>query len=181
MAALIFISGGVRSGKSSYAENIALSLGAAANAPLYYLATSPVNGDRELQERIHYHRSERDQSWQTLEEVYHIDHSLALLPAGAVVLLDCLTIWMSTAIFQEQASLQDILDKLEQLIKNAASREQTLLIVSNDLNEALPIPCEMTQHYIYCLERSHDFLIRHAQWVIQTIAGIPCFWKGEPL
>jgi adenosylcobinamide kinase/adenosylcobinamide-phosphate guanylyltransferase len=174
---VIFISGGVRSGKSSYAETIAEKSAERLRRPLYYLATSPRDFGREMDQRIQMHQSRRDQRWQTLEEVFHISDTIAKLSEPSVILVDCLTLWTSTAIFAKDCDLTETLAEITKLLQ--AAENHLLILVSNDLNEEIPIADEYTQKYIYYLEAVHKLVIAHSKLAVQTIAGMPQFWKGE--
>ncbi|MBV5326954.1 MAG: bifunctional adenosylcobinamide kinase/adenosylcobinamide-phosphate guanylyltransferase [Chlorobium sp.] len=88
MHRIIYVTGGARSGKSSYALSLALGY-----ANRYFLATAEPFDD-EMQERIRKHRLERKEGFTTIEEPLFLDRALSLLPDSAdVVLLDCLTVW----------------------------------------------------------------------------------------
>jgi adenosylcobinamide kinase/adenosylcobinamide-phosphate guanylyltransferase len=89
------ILGGARSGKSAYAQRLAEAYG----SERLYLATAAA-GDEEMAERIARHRADRGQGWTTLEEPVEI--AAALLKhaqAGRVVVVDCLTLWLSNLMF----------------------------------------------------------------------------------
>src|SRR5436853_6811208 len=90
MAALTLVIGGARSGKSSYAE----SLIAKAPPPWTYVATAEAF-DGEMTQRTAEHRARRGAKWRTLEAPRDLPGALAVLPANAAVLVDCLTLWLS--------------------------------------------------------------------------------------
>ena len=87
---LSFVLGGARSGKSAYAERLVTAL----PPPWIYLATARALDD-EMTARIAAHRASRSAGWQTLEEPKSLTETLASLPAGRPVLVDCLTLWLS--------------------------------------------------------------------------------------
>src|SRR5699024_11762344 len=91
---LIFITGGARSGKSSFAESYAVDLAKKEKRTLYYLATSKKSDD-EMVDRIKRHQEDREQSemhWKTVEIPLQIGKNIASFSPNSVVLLDCLTI-----------------------------------------------------------------------------------------
>lgn len=123
---LIYVSGGARSGKSSHAERLAAGLG---GAEISYLATAQAF-DAEMEGRIGRHRSERPAGWQTLEEP--LDLGPALTRGRDVVLLDCLSLWVSNLMLRGDPDV-DILAAAEQLIALHQQRGGTLIAVSNEV------------------------------------------------
>src|SRR5579859_4703828 len=90
MSRIVLFTGGARSGKSACAERYALAQAAA----VVYVATAEA-GDDEMRDRIAQHRARRPADWQTLEQPDHVASALTSLPAGTVVLLECLTLLAS--------------------------------------------------------------------------------------
>jgi adenosylcobinamide kinase/adenosylcobinamide-phosphate guanylyltransferase len=96
--------GGARSGKSAYAE----SLAAAAGKEMIYIATAQA-GDAEMQARIAHHRQQRSAMWVLVEEPLALgDALLSWCAPHRVVLVDCLTLWLSNLLFSETANFPDI-------------------------------------------------------------------------
>src|SRR4030088_314737 len=87
---LTLVLGGARSGKSRYAE----SLIAALPPPWIYLATAEAH-DAEMAARLALHRTRRGHDWQTFVAPHDLAAALANAAAGAPVLVDCLTLWLS--------------------------------------------------------------------------------------
>ena len=142
-AKLTLILGGVRSGKSAWAEQQA----AARNHPVLYLATGQA-GDGEMAERIRRHKDRRPASWQTIEEPLRPAAALsAALSAAArppVVLLDALDVWIANIILdQESADFAAVealvLAELARLL--AVCRQQTAaaILVSSEVGLS-PVP-----------------------------------------
>jgi adenosylcobinamide kinase / adenosylcobinamide-phosphate guanylyltransferase len=87
----LLVLGGARSGKSAYAQSVAEAQG----SERLYLATATA-ADEEMTERIARHQRDRGQGWTTLEEPLEIAATLvAQAQAGRVVVVDCLTLWLS--------------------------------------------------------------------------------------
>jgi len=85
---MVFVTGGARSGKSSFALNLALGF-----QSRVFLATAQAF-DREMEERIQKHRNERGTGFTTIEEPLYLSRALQEVPVGTdVVLVDCLTVW----------------------------------------------------------------------------------------
>jgi adenosylcobinamide kinase/adenosylcobinamide-phosphate guanylyltransferase len=191
---ITFISGGARSGKSRFAEELAMSiyqrvmedhLHSAVNnhtptPNLYYLATAQAK-DSEMVARIERHIEERGGLWQTIEESYNITRVLKSCQADDVILIDCLTIWLDNAMFGIDHPLEIIQQATKEWLRLAEEKRLHILFVSNDVNEGVPSSYDMVHHYIKVLEDIHSYIVREADQAIQVIAGIPLFWKGKPV
>ena len=96
------ILGGARSGKSRLAEQIAKD----SNLNVTYIATAQAF-DHEMQARIDHHQAQRPQHWTVIEEpLYLADCLIELDQPNQVILVDCLTLWMSNLLMHENAELQ---------------------------------------------------------------------------
>ena len=93
---LTLVLGGARSGKSRHAQ----SLAAASGEPVVFVATA-VSADPEMAERIARHRADRPRHWETREEA--LDVAAAVRAAEGVVLVDCVTIWISNLLYAHRA------------------------------------------------------------------------------
>lgn len=177
---LTFISGGVRSGKSSLAEKLAVeAFKSSQTAGLYYVATAKVTSDPEMQERIRMHQNGRSSIWMTMEESYEIDRLIRELPPNSVALIDCLTVWSSNVLFSEEGNQEEMLERLNRLFRTASERNIHVILVSNDLNEEIPIRDQEVQRYVRSLEKVHQLAVSLSDTVIQVIAGCPVYWKGN--
>ena len=106
MKKIIMITGGARSGKSSYAEQLALSL---SPTPVY-LATARV-WDEEFRQRVQKHQERRGPEWTNIEEEKELSkHQLA----GRVVLIDCITMWCNNFFFDLNDEVDTTLDAMKQ-------------------------------------------------------------------
>ncbi|WP_019241981.1 MULTISPECIES: bifunctional adenosylcobinamide kinase/adenosylcobinamide-phosphate guanylyltransferase [Bacillus] len=175
---IIFISGGVRSGKSSLAERMAMDLFKKLKAKgLYYVATSKRNIDEEMNHRIKLHQESRTSQWTTIEEPYFIHEKIQLVPNHSVLLVDCLTVWSSNVLFSENKSYQIMIERLKKLFDIARLKQLTIIFVSNDLNEEIPILDEGVQSYLYSLQAVHKYVVSQSDRAIQVVAGSPINWK----
>lgn len=159
------ITGGQRSGKSAYAEQLALE----ANQRPVYLATSKV-WDDEYQKRIQLHREGRTEAWITIEETLAID---ALDFPSEVVLLDCVTLWL-TNVFEHctydalQAKTTAI-EKLNQLFK----KDVQLFIVSAEIGMGI-IPMEAsTRRFVDVHGAINQYIAKQATKVSFMVSGLP--------
>ncbi|AJY50333.1 bifunctional adenosylcobinamide kinase/adenosylcobinamide-phosphate guanylyltransferase [Halomonas sp. KO116] len=177
---IVFVSGGARSGKSDVAEQQVVN--AAGRSPCYYLATADVY-DAEMAARVARHRQSRQEEWQgaqwkTLEEPLAIDQAIAKVPNGSAVLLDCLTLWASQVLYASELSEEEGLALLASALVDARAQSLYLVIVSNDINEALPPSDAETWRYLAFLQHLHCRLAAEADSVIEVVAGCVIDWKS---
>jgi adenosylcobinamide kinase/adenosylcobinamide-phosphate guanylyltransferase len=127
MNQVIYVTGGARSGKSSYALGLAEKY-----AKRVFLATAEAFDD-EMRERIDRHRDERGHSFTTVEEPLYIDRALRSLPEGTdVVLLDCLTVWTGNLMHHiGEASAIDA--QIEALLEVLRTPPCDIILVSNEV------------------------------------------------
>jgi adenosyl cobinamide kinase/adenosyl cobinamide phosphate guanylyltransferase len=120
MSRIILITGGQRSGKSSEAERIALSL---SDNPVY-VATAHI-WDEEFRERVRRHQDRRGPQWTNIEEEMYLSHHDL---SGCVVLIDCVTLWLTNFFFNSESDVDKSLemakaefDALEKEVADAAA------------------------------------------------------------
>lgn len=154
----ILISGGIKSGKSQRA----LELAEAWPKPAWFLATaSPF--DNEMKERIQKHREERDKNWQTIEEEINIDRYLK-----NNMVLDCIPMWLNNLFYYKRES--EWTGILERLIGNMP---QDIIIVSNETGMGL-VPMEtLSRQYGVALGNANKMLAKAVDTVEIMFAGIP--------
>ncbi len=178
---LTLILGGARSGKSSYAQNLAEATG----KPVTFIATAQALDD-EMSLRIQKHRAERPMSWETLEIQFDIASQLHRVKSK-VVLLDCVTLLISNLLMQFvkddlvdevpfMAAVQKEIDELISMLR-ACEQEQDWLIISNEVGLGLVPPYQMGRVYRDAIGRANQRLAREADKVIFMVAGIPTIIK----
>ncbi len=175
---IAFISGGARSGKSQFAEKTAKTLARESSGNLYYLATAR-KSDEEMVERILIHQKDRGESWFTVEEPYEIEKVLNNVEQNDVILLDCLTIWLSNVMFDLKYSTTKLEELIVRWIKLARKKQFSLVIVSNEVNGGTPFSDEFVRSYIYSLQKLHQLIVKHTDIAVEVQAGLPTYWKGE--
>lgn len=94
------ILGGARSGKTAHAIALAKSRATQRNASVTYVATAQ-SLDEEMQHRISLHRAERPATWRTLEAPTRLAQALAAHDRSAILVIDCMTLWLSNALLQD--------------------------------------------------------------------------------
>jgi adenosylcobinamide kinase / adenosylcobinamide-phosphate guanylyltransferase len=172
---LVFISGAVRSGKSTFAEQVVRKY-VRKDGQAQYIATS-IRMDDEMDERITHHREQRMQGnirWQTWEQPRNI-HELTFRKED-VVLLDCLTILTANELFYH---VEDVFNRIYEGITHIKEQCSTLIIVSNEIfSEGLP-EGEMTRHYMKLLGKLHQQIVADADEAYVVVHGIARKMKGR--
>ena len=125
MGALIFIGGGARSGKSS----LSLRIAEAAGPRRVFIATAQA-WDDEMRARIQRHQDERSDRFQTIEEPLAVPERLSRIPECDVVLIDCLTLWLTNILLAEEADIQG---RVAALIEAAEAASFTTIVVTNEV------------------------------------------------
>lgn len=173
---LTFVCGGVRSGKTSYAEHCMLDT----KFPnLHYVATGVVT-DSEMQERVSRHQDDRRQSsrsWQTWELPTAIDQ--VLFTENDAILLDCLTTWVTNEMMvQEDVLPETMISSLINQLENLIASVGKIYIVSNDLSRDIVSSNRFVQNYLYILGSIHRYIVRRSDEAIEMVFGEPVFHKG---
>ncbi|BCU64933.1 hypothetical protein F941_01452 [Acinetobacter bouvetii DSM 14964 = CIP 107468] len=168
-----FILGGARSGKSRLAEQTAI----ASNKPVAYIATAQA-WDNEMQERIVHHQAQRPAAWTLVEEPLHLAARLKQLDQeGHVILVDCLTLWMSNLLMQKDENIQS--DECAQLLQILPSLQAEILLVSNETGLGVVPMGQISRKFVDESGRLHQQLGQIADKVIFCVAGFPMFLKGD--
>ena len=177
---LTLILGGARSGKSSYAEQLAAALG----RRILYIATAEI-GDAEMAERIAAHRAARPVAWQTLEALRNVGLALAeITPAPDALLLDCLTLLVSNILLtlegEPLATIEAAVQaEVEAILAAQAQLNAPLIVVSNEVGLGLVPPYPLGRVYRDVLGRANQYLAGRANRVIFMVAGLPMIVKDE--
>jgi adenosylcobinamide kinase/adenosylcobinamide-phosphate guanylyltransferase len=180
---LHFILGGARSGKSRHAETLALASGQAVT----YIATARA-GDAEMTARIAHHRARRPADWATIEAPVHLAQALhQACGPERVVIVDCLTLWMTNLLFDEHAEQLEtgvITPPPRFEVERAALLEAvpvlpgTVLFVSNEIGFGVVPMGAMTRFFADEMGRLNQAVAALAQRVTLTVAGLPLELKA---
>lgn len=170
MAQVTFILGGARSGKSAYAEQLA---GQCA-APKLYIATAEPH-DAEMAERIEDHRRRRGPGWDTLEIPVALPETL-LLPdySGHIILVDCLTLWLSNLMLHHHDIQRHTHDLIESLLRSPAQ----ILLVSNEVGLGIVPDNALARQFRDAAGMLHQRVAAATDRVVWMVAGIPTLIKG---
>lgn len=161
----MYISGGQRSGKSSFAQSMAEEL---SNNPVY-LATAKC-WDNEFRKRIERHQADRGENWTNIEEqIYISNHSLS----GRVVMMDCVTLWLTNIFCKCEYNTERSLAMAKEEWTKFINQEFTLIVVSNEIGMGV-IPMESTTRAFVDLQGwMNQYIASAANSVYTMISGIP--------
>lgn len=165
MKRIIFITGGQRSGKTSYAEQLALSL---AEHPVY-LATAHV-WDEEFRQRIVRHQQNRGPRWVNVEEEKVLSrHDFN----GRVVVVDCLTLWCTNFFFDSNSEVEPALQALKTEFDRLIAQDATFLFVSNEIGLGGVSENQLQRRFTDLLGWMNQYVARSADEVYLMVSGIP--------
>ena len=165
MKRIIFITGGQRSGKTSYAEQLALSL---AEHPVY-LATAH-GWDEEFRQRIVRHQQNRGPRWVNVEEERVLSrHDFN----GRVVVVDCLTLWCTNFFFDSNSEVEPALQALKTEFDRLIAQDATFLFVSNEIGLGGVSENQLQRRFTDLLGWMNQYVARSADEVYLMVSGIP--------
>lgn len=200
------ITGGARSGKSQFAELLA----AHAKRPVIYVATAQI-WDEEMALRVKKHQLQRPATWRLIEEPLNIHETLfQLKDEDGVILLDCVTLWLTNLLIAGQAHLAtpscpdgaefsidqendhstfsnelepQILDMVKDVANLAREIRPQVIFVSNEVGQGIVPENPLARAYRDLAGRSNQILAHSADQVYMVVAGIPMEIKhsGEKL
>ena len=164
MKKIILITGGQRSGKSQYAERLALSL---SSNPVY-VATAHV-WDDEFRQRVAKHQARRGSEWDNIEEEKFLSrHDLT----GRVAVIDCITLWCTNFFFE----LQDVdkaLDTLKAEFDRFTAQDATFIFVTNEIGSGGVSDNAVQRQFTDLQGWMNQYVAQHADEVTLMVSGIP--------
>jgi adenosylcobinamide kinase/adenosylcobinamide-phosphate guanylyltransferase len=171
---LQFILGASRSGKSRYAE----SLAAASGLPVRYVATySSDEADEEMQHRIALHRKRRPHHWHTIENRFDLRNQV-LESEGALLLVDCVTLWLSYH-FTHRRAVESILAELQEALEVALELRRNLILVSDEVGGGLVPLTPEGRAFRDLAGSANQLMAQYATKVELVVAGLPLVLKGK--
>ncbi len=170
MKRVVLITGGSRSGKSSYAEKLALEL---SENPVY-LATARI-WDEEFRERVRRHQARRGPQWTNIEEEKYLSrHTLA----GRVIVVDCLTLWCTNFFFDLESDVDRALEAAKAEFDRFTAQEATFLFVTNEIGMGGTSDNEIQRKFTDLQGWMNQYVAARADEVILMVSGIPVKIKG---
>ena len=175
--------GAARSGKTRFALNLASELARVRESPVIYVATAEAR-DAEMRERIARHRAERAASWQTLEAPRELARALAALEASSVIVIDCLTLWLSNAMLVDfnaatSATALPTWERERDAFMGWLARcEQALVIVSNEVGGGIVPTSALARRFQSEQGWLNQDVARVCEKVTLVVAGLPLSIKA---
>ena len=183
MAGLIFITGGVRSGKSAFAEQMTAQFGV--NKCCHYIATG-VPFDNEMKARIHRHRMDREKqqlNWDTIEMQVAFPNNTNNYSENDVILFECVTTWLSNVLYaaekikEPDQFIETQITLFQQQLLFWQERSVKMIIVSNEvLDEPSSIYKEVNQ-YRKLLGELHQWMVMQSEEAYEVQFQLVQRWK----
>lgn len=162
---IILITGGARSGKSKYAQEMALSLSA---APVYVATAKHWGGDFE--DRIKRHQNDRSAAWTNFEA----EKEVSVLPLqNRVCVIDCVTLWLTNFFVEYKNDIDKSLAAYKEQIDALDKIDATLIIVSNELGMGLHAETAMGRKFTDLQGWANQYTAAKATKVVLMVSGIP--------
>lgn len=170
MKRIILITGGARSGKSTYAENLALTL----SPNPTYLATARI-WDEEFRKRVIHHQERRGKEWTNIEEEKELSrHDFS----NKVVLIDCVTLWCTNFYFDMTPDMKAALEAVKQEFDQLVQQDATFIFVTNEIGMGGTSENDIQRRFTDMLGWMNQHIANQADEVILMVSGIPVKVKG---
>tara|TARA_B100000315_G_C14474785_1_gene540083 strand:+ start:257 stop:814 length:558 start_codon:yes stop_codon:yes gene_type:complete len=175
----ILITGGARSGKSHFAQELALKSGKS----VLFVATAEAS-DEEMRRRIEEHRRTRPADWSTLEVTTHLGNEISQKVGGAqVVIVDCITLLVSNILGQHTAQTgepidaslveKEVITEITALLEYLNRIDASFIMVTNEVGMGLVPANRMGRLYRDLLGKANQLLAQQADEVYLMVAGLP--------
>lgn len=178
MARLHLVLGGIRSGKSAYAEKLAQESG----KDLVYLATAQV-WDKEMRERVLIHQQRRSSAWLLVESPLQLAQALTEHASPqSCILVDCLTLWLTNCLCHSEDELANRAlwqEEKQQLLSLLRTTPSHIIFVSNEVGSGIVPLGELSRRFADEAGLLHQELAKICDNVTLVMAGLPLVLKGE--
>ena len=172
---VILILGGVRSGKSRYAQQLAQR----ANR-VTFVATAERRDDEEMRQKIERHRAERPSNWATIEEPLNLAHVVRSAEANSdVILIDCLTLFASNLLEAHGENLELARPQIDDLCIALQSASCTVILVSNEVGSGVVPAYVLGRRFRDLVGEINQRIAAVADSVLFMVAGLPLVLKGS--
>ncbi|UOK42430.1 MULTISPECIES: bifunctional adenosylcobinamide kinase/adenosylcobinamide-phosphate guanylyltransferase [Flavobacterium] len=169
---IYLITGGERSGKSSYAENLAKDL---ATNPMY-VATAR-KWDDDFQKRIDRHQQDRDERWINVENEKHLSE---IDFSGKVAVVDCVTLWLTNFFVDTKNDVQASLEQAKaEFDKIANQQDAKIIIITNEIGMGVHADTHIGRKFTELQGWMNQYLAKNADEVVLMVSGIPVKIKGQ--
>lgn len=166
---LTLVLGGAASGKSLHAETLVMGTG----RPRYYIATAQA-WDDEMRAKIDDHQAQRGTDWITIEAPMNASDAMDDIPANAIVLFDCATLWLTNQLLAEE-NLEIAEARLLAAFSACAS---PVVVVSNEVGAGIVPDNALSRRFRNAQGRLNQRIAQQADAVVGVMAGLPIALKG---
>jgi adenosylcobinamide kinase / adenosylcobinamide-phosphate guanylyltransferase len=173
-SSVTLVLGGVRSGKSRYAQQLA-----AQSRRVVFVATAQITDD-EMRAKIQLHKEDRPAEWLTVEEPLELPKALAQndLECDTIV-VDCLTIFAANLLETEDENNSAIERRVQALCEALQAVQCSVVLVSNEVGSGVVPPYPLGRRYRDLLGEINQRVARIADDVVLMVAGLPLALKGH--
>ena len=170
MRKIILITGGQRSGKSTKAEELALSL----SPNPVYMATAHI-WDEEFRERVRKHQERRGPQWTNIEEETQLSlHDMT----GRVVVIDCVTLWLTNFFFANNSDVDKSLELAKAEFEKFTEPDATYIFVTNEIGSGGVSENAIQRKFTDLEGWMNQYIASKADEVILMVSGIEVKVKG---
>jgi adenosylcobinamide kinase/adenosylcobinamide-phosphate guanylyltransferase len=176
---LLLVTGGIRSGKSRFGEELALK-----HERVLYVATG-IGGDKEMARRIHLHKERRPAHWQTLETPHSLLEAVPAFAGFDAVLIDCLSGWIGNRLVRIPEELCGSAEEsgrlkaeLAQWLAAIKPLNQTIIVISDEVGLGGVAMSKLGRWFQDLLGEANQQVAQAADEVYAVISGIPVRIKG---
>lgn len=163
---IYLITGGERSGKSSYAQDLALQL---SENPMYVATARKWDGD--FQKRIDRHQAERDERWINVENEKHLGE---IAFSGKVAIIDCVTLWLTNFFVDTENDVALSLEQAKAEFEALAKQENaTVIIITNEIGMGVHAETHIGRKFTELQGWMNQYLAKKADEVVLMVSGIP--------
>lgn len=166
---IYYVTGGARSGKSSYAMKVALSL----SPNPVYIATAR-RWDGSFQDRIKRHQEGRDERWTTIEEELELSR---LDLDNRVAVVDCVTLWLTNFFTDFKQDVDRCLEAFQSEIDQMRTKNTTFIIVSNEIGMGVHAETETGRKFTDLQGWANQYVAKVADKAILMVSGLPVILK----
>ena len=162
---IYYITGGERSGKSRYAQQLALEL---TDKPVY-VATSRI-WDKDFENRVQRHKNERDERWTSIEE----EKELSKLDLkNKVAVIDCVTLWLTNYYVDTKNNVEESLKQAKEEFDKLSQLDSTIIIISNEMGMGVHAHTEIGRKFVELQGWMNQYIATKADKAILMVSGIP--------
>lgn len=167
---IVLVTGGQRSGKSGYAQRLALSI----TPNPVYLATSRI-WDEEFRQRVIRHQTDRGPEWTDIEEEKYLSHHNL---NDRVVVIDCVTLWGTNFFFDNDSNVELSLIELKEEFNKLTEQDAYLIFVTNEIGLGGVSPDPIQRKFTDLQGWLNQYIASQANEVVLMVSGVPLKIKG---